>query len=268
MHTERTVVVGAGPAGLAAACQLSLYGLSPLVLEAHEPGGLLLNAGSVRNYPGVPSGVTGVELAKKFPMPERLIRESVTSIERNTGGIYRTSWTGGHAESHSVIVASGTVPVRIPLPGVDPDRIFYQVRNVPEGRFSSAAVIGGGDAALDYAITLSGRMKVNVYARSGFRGAVPHLLTQASENFSISLFPNHKEFSSFNEDVVVVACGRRPNVGFVSEDLLCSPPEDHSFHLCGDCANGIFRQVSIAVGDGVRAAMKTAEYLRKRILSV
>jgi len=61
-----------------------------------------------------------------------------------------------------------------------------------------------------------------------------------------------------------VACGRRPNVGFVSEDLLCSPPEDHSFHLCGDCANGIFRQVSIAVGDGVRAAMKTAEYLRKR----
>ena len=103
MHTERTVVVGAGPAGLAAACQLSLYGLSPLVLEAHEPGGLLLNAGSVRNYPGVTSGVTGVELVKQFPMPERLIRASVAQVERRsvngTADPGRSGHTGRHRDS-------------------------------------------------------------------------------------------------------------------------------------------------------------------------
>lgn len=267
MHTEQAVIVGAGPAGLAAACQLSLYGVSSLVIEADEPGGLLLNAGSVMNYPGVPSGITGADLVKRFPIPERLVRASVNSIEKGPGDVYRISWTGGHAESLSVITASGTVPVRIPLPGVDPGRIFYEIRHVPDGMFSSAAVIGGGDAALDYAVTLSGAMKVNVYSRSGFRGAVPHLLEKASLNQSISMFPNHGEFAGFREDIVLVACGRMQNVGFIAEDILCSPPEDNSFHLCGDCINGIFRQASIAAGDGVRAAMKTAEYLRKRKLS-
>jgi len=263
MGVEEAVIVGAGPAGLAAANQLSLYGVSSLVLHRDEPGGLLLNAGSVVNYPGVPRGVTGLELAERFPKPHRLCRVSVTSIVRNQHGTYQIRWDGGHSESRSLIVASGTVPVRIPLPGVDPGRIFYEVRNIPEGRFHSAAIIGGGDAALDYAVTLSGSMSVNVYSRSGFSRSVPYLLKKVMDLDSVKLFPDHREFNGFSEDIILVACGRQRNVGFIAEDLLCSPPEDGSFHLCGDCRNGTFRQASIAVGDGVMAAMKTADYLGK-----
>ena len=107
-------------------------------------------------------------------------------------------------------------------------------------------------------------MKVNVYSRSGFRGAVPHLLEKAKKTGSIDMFPDWAVFENFTEDLVVVACGRKPNVGFIADDLLCSPPDDGSFHLCGDCSNGLLRQASIAVGNGVKAAMEAAAYLKKR----
>lgn len=262
MPVENTVVIGAGPAGLAAAGHLSLLGLPPLVLEADIPGGLLLNAGSVRNYPGVPRGISGRDLIALFPLPERLHRERVTGVSRREDGVYEVSWNQGRVESLTVIVASGTLPVEIPLPGVERSRIFHEARKVPRVGIGSAAVIGGGDAALDYALSLSERMPVNVYARNGFGKAAPHLLKQAGSCEAICLIPFHGEFSRFAEDIVVVACGRKRNVGFVAGDLLCSPPEDGTLHFCGDCANGIFRQTAIAVGNGVRAAMGSALYIR------
>lgn len=264
MPVEEAVIVGAGPAGLAAANQLELYGIYAVVLEANEPGGLLLNAGSVWNYPGVPQGTTGFELVKRFPVPKRLRKMSVSSVERSPQSMYRISWADGFFKTQTVIVASGTVPVQIPLAGVDPAKVFHEVRKIPTGIYNSVAIIGGGDAALDYALALSTGMEVNIYARSGFCGAVPHLLKEVSAAGSIKLFANQSVFAGFKEDIVLIACGRRPNLGFISEDLLCSPPEDNSFLLCGDCINGIYRQASIAAGDGVRAAMKTAECLKKR----
>jgi len=264
MPVEQMVVVGAGPAGLAAACQLELYGISPLVFEMDEPGGLLLNAWSVINYPGVPGGISGRKLAGLFPVPERLRRQEVTGVSRERAGSYAIVCSDGTCIAECVIVASGTCPVRIELLEVPADRLFYGVKDIPRGAFRSAAVIGGGDAALDHALALSVSMKVSVYTRNGFGGAVPHLLSTAVNTPSISLHPEGGIPGCFEEDIVVVACGRQPRVGFLHPDLLCSPPEDGSFHLCGDCVNGIYRQASIAAGDGVRAAMRTAEFLRKR----
>lgn len=261
MADERVVIAGAGPAGLAAACELSLYGYRPLVFERNVPGGLLLNAGSVKNYPGVPRGISGRDLAKLFPLPERLQKISVTSIRRQETGDYLVEWDGGVLSSDAVITATGTIPVKAFIPGVDPVRIFYETAGVQLGGYSSAAVLGGGDAALDYAVTLAERMNVNVYARSGFSGAVVHLLKQAENNSSIRLFPDHSVFSDFSEDIVLVAFGRRKNLSCICSNLLQRPPEDGSFHVCGDCANGICRQAVIAAGDGVRAAMRTASYL-------
>jgi thioredoxin reductase (NADPH) len=52
MDIENVIIIGGGPAGIAAAIQLKRYGLDPLILERKALGGLLRNANLVENYPG------------------------------------------------------------------------------------------------------------------------------------------------------------------------------------------------------------------------
>jgi len=260
VETEKVIVTGAGPAGLAAAGQLHLYGIAPAVYEFDEPGGLLLNAFFVVNYPGFPEGINGRNLAGLFTVPERLINRKVTGIWRENG-LYRVETSGGVVSSQAVIVASGTVPRKIP--GISGDRVHYGVKHLTSAYGRTAAIIGGGDAALDYAMSLSSDFTVNVYARDNFSSAVPHLMAKVCELSSVTLHPGSLPKYDFSEDVIVVAAGRLPAIDFLSGELLSSPPDDGSFHMCGDCRNGLFRQTAIAVGDGVKAAMKTADYLKR-----
>src|SRR4030042_7192079 len=66
MQIEDIIIIGAGPAGLAAAIQLKRYGIRPLLFERAVVGGLLRNANLVENYPGFPRGITGPGLVKLF----------------------------------------------------------------------------------------------------------------------------------------------------------------------------------------------------------
>lgn len=261
MNAENVIIVGAGPAGLAAARQLKLYGIDPLVYECGEPGGLLLNACSVVNYPGIPEGISGRELVNLFELPSRLLPTEVTGICREDR-IYRIQTDKGDITASSVIVASGTTPRKVVIPGVPRELIHYNVKETAGFSGKSAAVIGGGDAALDYAMTLSSKFTVNVYARGDFSRVVPHLLNKVMNFPGITLHRESFPKKSFTEDIIVAAVGRTSRVDFISEELLSSPPADGSFHMCGDCRNGMFRQTAIAVGNGVEAAMKTAEYLK------
>jgi len=263
MDAENVVIIGAGPAGLAAANQLKLYGIDPLVYECDQPGGLLLNAYSVINYPGVPEGLSGKELINKFELPSMLMFGEVTRVFREDN-LYEIHSDCGDIRTQSVIIASGTKPKKIIVPGVEENQVHYNIKDLHNCSGKSAAVIGGGDAALDYAISLRLNMSctVSVYARGDFSKVVPHLMRKVLLIPGITLFPASLPKSSFSEDIIVVAAGRTPKVDFISANLLSSPPADGSFHMCGDCSNGIYRQTAIAVGNGVEAAMKVARYLK------
>ena len=73
MQVNGAVIIGAGPAGMAAAIQLRRYGYEPLVLEKSVIGGLLNNANLVENYPGFPAGIEG-------PVLVQLMKEHVQQL--------------------------------------------------------------------------------------------------------------------------------------------------------------------------------------------
>jgi thioredoxin reductase len=110
--TYTVVVVGAGPAGIAAAIYLKRAGIDPLVFERDEVGGLLRNAHSVENYPGFPDGVSGQELVEL--LKRQLVRwridvrmEEVHKISRE-GDVFIVVSESGEVFAKSVIVATGT----------------------------------------------------------------------------------------------------------------------------------------------------------------
>ena len=81
MQTENIVIIGAGPAGLAAGLQLKRYGEEFILIERDNIGGLLRNANLVENYPGFPGGISGRELVRRFKKQVSEISVKVTFTE-------------------------------------------------------------------------------------------------------------------------------------------------------------------------------------------
>lgn len=293
----RVTIVGAGPAGLAAAIYLQRAGKSPLLLERGEPGGLLRSANLVENYPGFPGGVTGVDLAGRIrrqlaELGCPIKKAEARQIASHSKG-FTTKTDIGAFDSQSVIVATGTRPKEVRIPGEGSIRrsIYDEITQVPRkpGRKSRALILGGGDAAFDYALNLeSWGYRVAIVSRSG-PSCLP-LLRERAERKRIQVHAGSKSLSveERGEDIVLSfisdgrrvelegdwllkALGRMPNMEVLGPALrrkigaLKDIPETAvpGLFLVGDVVRGSHRQTGIAVGDGVHAAMMANEYLEK-----
>jgi thioredoxin reductase (NADPH) len=118
------IVVGAGPAGLAAAVYGASEGLKTLIIEPEAPGGQAGSSSRIENYLGFPSGITGAELGRRaHAQASRFGAEFVT--QRATGmridGQYRFIQLadGREVSSHSVLLAPGVQYRKLDLPGCD-----------------------------------------------------------------------------------------------------------------------------------------------------
>lgn len=286
-------VIGAGPAGISAAIQLNRYGIKTILLEKSEPGGLLLNASLVENYPGFPEGITGRELSSLFEQQLRLngteiCREEVLSLNRKDG-IFEVLTDKRMIRSPVVIVASGTVPVQLSGCEISPyadEKIFYDLRQLRGIKCKTIAIIGAGDAAFDYAVSLSEENSVIILNRSDRVKCLPLLYSKVMnidnisyrENINVQriepcpeglvLYPGSQGFQE-KEGIkvfsLVVAVGRKPSTDYISEDIMAglnNLKDSGYIYMAGDVSNGIYRQTAIAAGDGVRAAMKIAMQMR------
>jgi len=287
-------VIGAGPAGLAAGIQLQRYGFSPHIYEREAVGGLLRNANLVENYPGFPAGISGRELVKLMQEQAQQIGLVITYQEvqeisyRNNHFLLTTPLRTNAYDI--VLIASGTRPrtnhgVDIPVP-LQP-HVFYEIyplRHLAEKRF---AIVGAGDAAFDYALNLSKLNQVMILNRSKDIRCLPLLFERAARNPRIDYREEIKILAvkesrraglelecegstgqmSFLIDKLIFAIGREPQTGFIPSALLPmirDLEEKGCLYFIGDVKNERYRQTSIAVGDGVLAAMKIYQSLQEK----
>ena len=293
MENYPVVIIGAGPAGLAAAMQLKRQGIDPLVLERKLVGGLLLNANLVENYPGFVDGISGPELVSLFKdQAERLEvvieNEEVISIGFEDN-LFRIVTNIRKLNSQLLIAGSGTKPRKIADDLYSEDwsqSLFYEVYPLIEEKDKEIVIIGAGDAAFDYALNLSSNNRVTILNRGSKIKALPLLFDRIKDNKAVRYLTNTeitgvskttsgklnisiKSTSperSIECDYLLAAIGREPEYSFADPsiiDELDKLLKDQKLFLIGDLQNGSFRQTTIAVADGIRAAMLIAQILEK-----
>jgi len=161
------IVVGAGPAGLAAAVYGASEGLSVLVVEGDAPGGQAGASSRIENYLGFPMGISGQELANRaFVQAEKFGAHIMVARNARALKCDRVTYTielddGGSAQGRTVIVAAGAQYRRLNLPKLaqfEGVGVYYGATTV-EAQIcgdDEVAVVGGGNSAGQAAIFLAG----------------------------------------------------------------------------------------------------------------
>jgi thioredoxin reductase (NADPH) len=166
-HTIYDVaVVGAGPAGLAAAVYAASEGLSTIVIEGNAPGGQAGTSSKIENYLGFPTGISGAQLASrghlqalKFGVRFAISRDVVSTAQ--VDGLHRLILAGGAAVcSRSVVIASGARYRRLNVKNHEDfeNRGLSYAATAMESllcREREIIVVGGGNSAGQASIFLS-----------------------------------------------------------------------------------------------------------------
>jgi thioredoxin reductase (NADPH) len=160
------VIVGAGPAGLAAAVYGASEGLRTLLLERHAPGGQAGTSSRIENYLGFPAGVSGTELTRRALLQaQRLGAEflspiAVTAVSIEAGYKRLTLGDGRQVVARTILAATGMAYREHPAPGVAEHTgagVYYGAANTeaPVCADRRVLVIGGGNSAGQGAMYLS-----------------------------------------------------------------------------------------------------------------
>ena len=165
------VVLGAGPAGLAAAVYGGSEGLRTFVAESWAPGGQAGTSSRIENYLGFPSGIGGRELTTKATLQARRFDAVLSSfhpaVELADGpeGLVRVDLDDGqHVLARSLVMATGVRWRELDAEGVDRFRgagVYHAAMSTDaeRARDKDVVVIGGGNSAGQAAVHLAGRAR-------------------------------------------------------------------------------------------------------------
>ena len=160
------LVVGAGPAGLAAAVTAASEGLSTVVLDAIATGGQAGTSSQIENYLGFPAGISGAEFADRAVVQARKFGATFTipgeaqSLDRVDGHFVVRLADGTQVEAHTVVLATGVRYRRLEVAGMDRlegPSVYYAATEF-EARLCGGdpvTVVGGGNSAGQAALFLA-----------------------------------------------------------------------------------------------------------------
>lgn len=295
-------IVGGGPAGLSAALYAGRAGLSCIVFEKLFFGGQMLKTSEIDNYPGAP------EIRDVFTFSESMRSQAAAFgaefkteevIEVHSSNESKTVVTAnGSYSAKALILATGAFPKKLGVPGEEE----FASKGVSycatcDGAFfknKTAAVIGGGDTALEDALFLSAICKTVyiVHRRDTFRGA-RHLYnrTKTHDNIKFVLDSTVSEIVGENTvtgirvqnvkdgtetllptDAVFIAIGSTPDSsvfkGFVKLDKYGYIMTDENLQAsvsgvfaAGDVRQKTLRQIITAAADGAETVHSVQKYL-------
>jgi len=188
-------IIGAGPAGLSAALYAGRAKLSTVVAEQGVSGGQAATTHWIENYPGFPEGISGPDLMQRMEQQARkfdveFIHAAVNSVSRDSRGCFSVTSGEGEFTAGTVIVATGTAPQSLGVPGEDKLRgigvSYCATCDGPFFREKEVLVIGGGDSAIVEALFLTRfASKVTVIHRRGELRATKVLQDDAFSNSKI-----------------------------------------------------------------------------------
>ncbi|MCK4937217.1 MAG: thioredoxin-disulfide reductase [Methanosarcinales archaeon] len=293
------IIIGGGPAGLSAGIYAKRAMMNTLLIEKLGVGGQIMKTHLIENYPGFPE-VSGMDLMQKMEEHVKKFNLDIKFtdvLQIKDGDDVKTVVTSeGEFETKSVIIATGTNPKKLGVPGeakftgrgvstcATCDGFFFTGKDV--------ILVGGGDSAIVEAIFLTKMVnKVYVIHRRDELRAEKINQERAFKNPKIEFVWNSNlqsiEGTDTVENVVVknklteetteiqaggvfMYVGIEPGTDFIyadkdengflitGTDLSTSIP---GIFAAGDCRTTLLRQVATAVGDGALAAVSAERYI-------
>ena len=220
------VVLGGGPAGLAAAVYGGSEGLSTLVCEAWAPGGQAGTSTRIENYLGFPTGISGTELTRKATLQARRFDAVLSSFHRvvelvdGPEGLIRVDLDDGqHVIARTIVLATGARWRTLDAEGVsrfEQAGVYHaaMATDAERCRGEDVIVVGGGNSAGQAAVHLSraARSVRVVVRRDGLASTMSHYLVDRIERSpTIELVPQ-TEITAVHGDGSVDAVTMRDRV--------------------------------------------------------
>ncbi len=305
-NISNVIIIGSGPAGHTAGLYLARANLEPIMLEGDNPGGLLTTTKTVENFPGFPDGIDGYELTDRFRQQSKkfgtnIISEEVISV-KHIDNIFQIKTPKNTYNSKTVIIATGSTPKRLYIPGYDK----YWHKGVstcavcdgglPCFRKVPIAVVGGGDSACEEALHLThtASMVYLIHRRDKLR-ASKIMIDRVLNNQKIKMVwnsevieitgdrsqvskikikdVNTQKTAHLNVKGLFVAIGHTPNSGFISSLVELDSngyikTNEKNETSCkgvwavGDVQDPHYRQAITAAGSGCVAALEVERYLQ------
>ena len=205
MHAERPfydlIIVGAGPAGLAAAVYGASEGLHTLMIECSAPGGQAGSSSRIENYLGFPVGLSGGDLARRAVAQARRFGVEILTPQRvvavRTDGPYRIVKLkdGSELSCHALVIATGVSYRTLDVPGVDRltgKGVYYgaTLTEALEQRDRDVYIVGGANSAGQSAVYFAKyarRVTILVRGASLAEGMSRYLVDQIEATRNISV---------------------------------------------------------------------------------